>query len=117
MVRLVGLSGVGKTRLVQALFDDRIETEALLQSDALYTDISDDPDPVPQEMLSQLIATNAQVILIIDNCGIELHQTLATRIANVGCLISLITVDNDITDDEPQSTQVFTLEPASAKLS
>lgn len=80
VVRLVGLSGVGKTRLIQALFDDRIGTGALPRSDALYTDISDDPEPVPQEMLSRLISVGDRVVLIVDNCGIELHQKLAATI-------------------------------------
>ena len=46
-VRLVGLSGVGKTRLVQALFDVRIETAepALNPGNVIYTDVSDQPDP------------------------------------------------------------------------
>ena len=45
VVRLIGLSGVGKTRLVQALFDARIGARALDHTLALYTNMSDDPDP------------------------------------------------------------------------
>lgn len=116
VVRLVGLSGVGKTRLIQALFDERIGTGALPQSDAIYTDISDDPDPVPQEMLSRLITMGHKVVLIVDNCGSDLHQKLAAKIANSNCLLSVITVEYDINDDEPQNTDIFRLEPASQDL-
>lgn len=116
IVRLVGLSGVGKTRLIQALFDDRVGTGSLLQSDALYTDISDNPDPVPQEMLSRLISMGHRVVLIVDNCGMELHRKLAAKITNSGCLLSVITVEYDINDDEPQNTDIFRLEPASPDL-
>ncbi|KQV97997.1 exonuclease SbcCD subunit D C-terminal domain-containing protein [Rhizobacter sp. Root1221] len=116
VVRLVGLSGVGKTRLIQALFDDRIGTEALPRSDALYTDISDEPDPVPQEMLSRLISMGHRVVLIVDNCGIELHRKLAAKVGNSDCLLSVITVEYDIIDDEPPNTDVFKLEPASPDL-
>lgn len=116
VVRLVGLSGVGKTRLIQALFDDRIGTEALPRSDALYTDISDEPDPVPQEMLSRLISMGHRVVLIVDNCGIELHRKLAAKVANSDSLLSVITVEYDINDDEPPNTDVFKLEPASPDL-
>jgi hypothetical protein len=116
IVRLVGLSGVGKTRLIQALFDDRVGNGALLQSDALYTDISDNPDPPPQEMLSRLISTGHRVVLIVDNCGMELHRKLAAKIANSDCLLSVITVEYDINDDEPQNTDIFKLEPASPDL-
>jgi hypothetical protein len=116
IVRLVGLSGVGKTRLIQALFDERIGAEALQRSDALYTDISDDPDPGPQELLSQLISIGHRVVLIVDNCGIDLHRKLAAKVANSACLLSVITVEYDITDDEPQNTDIFKLEPASSDL-
>ena len=116
IVRLVGLSGVGKTRLVQALFDDRIGLSALARSDALYTDISAEPDPVPQEMLQRLISMDYRVVLIVDNCSIELHKQLAAKITNSNCLLSVITVEYDITDDEPQNTDVFKLEPASSDL-
>ncbi len=116
IVRLVGLSGVGKTRLIQGLFDDRIGTGALLRSDALYTDISDDPDPAPQEMLSRLITMGDRVVLIVDNCGADLHQKLAAKVVNSNCPLSVITVEYDINDDEPQNTDIFTLEPASPDL-
>lgn len=116
VVRLVGLSGVGKTRLIQALFDNRVGTGALPHSDALYTDISDNPDPVPQEMLSRLVSMGHRVVLIVDNCGIDLHKKLAAKIASSQCLVSVITIEYDINDDEPQDTDVFTLEPASPDL-
>ena len=38
--RLAGLSGVGKTRLVQALFDERVGNDALNRSQVLYADVS-----------------------------------------------------------------------------
>jgi hypothetical protein len=116
IVRLVGLSGVGKTRLIQALFDDRIGLRALARSDALYTDISDEPDPVPQEMLSRLVSMGHRVVLIIDNCGIDLHRKLAAKIASSNCMLSVITVEYDINDDEPLDTDIFKLEPASSDL-
>ena len=116
IVRLVGLSGVGKTRLIQALFDDRIGLGALARSDALYTDISDEPDPVPQEMLLRLVSQDHRVVLIVDNCGIDLHKQLAAKITSSNCQLSVITVEYDITDDEPQNTDVFKLEPASPDL-
>lgn len=55
-VRLVGLSGVGKTRLVQALFDDRVKTEnaALPATKAIYTDLGDNPTPQPTELAREI---------------------------------------------------------------
>jgi hypothetical protein len=116
VVRLVGLSGVGKTRLIQALFDDRIGNDALWKSDALYTDISDGQEPVPLEMLSRLISLGQKVVMIVDNSPADLHRKLAARIEKSNCLLSLITVEYDINEDEPESTDVFKLEPSSSEL-
>lgn len=67
VVRLVGLSGVGKTRLAQALFDDRVGTQSLDPSLAIYTDVGDSPDPLPTAMASNLV---------IDNCPPDRRKSL-----------------------------------------
>jgi len=112
-IRLVGLSGVGKTRLVQALFDARIGAAALERSLAIYTDLADDPDPVPLELLSGLQSLGSPCILIVDNCGFELHRKMVARMKQSSAPISLVTVEYDISDDAPENTDVFKLEPAS----
>lgn len=56
VLRLVGLSGVGKTRLVQALFDARIGNKALNRSKVCYTDVGFDPIPNPINFAQQLMA-------------------------------------------------------------
>ena len=113
IVRLVGLSGVGKTRLVQALFDRNFGENALSPQLAVYTDLADEPDPVPLELLSNLQHLNQRCVLIVDNCGVDLHRKLAARMRNTESPLSLITVEYDISDDEPENTDVFKLEPAS----
>lgn len=110
-VRLTGLSGVGKTRFVQALFDERVGEYALNQSLAHYADNSKDPLPPPISFASQLIATEAKAVLIIDNCSLELHRKL-TELC-VGSNVSLLTVEYDIRDAVPEETDVFRLEPSS----
>lgn len=77
VVRLVELSGVGKTRLAQALFDARTGARPLPPSLAIYTNLSDDPDPQPTGLASDLIANRTRVILIVDNCPPDLHRRLA----------------------------------------
>ncbi len=110
-VRLTGLSGVGKTRFVQALFDERVGEHALNQSLAHYADISDSPIPDPTSFASQLVEIKAKAVLIIDNCSLELHRKL-TKICT-GSMVSLLTVEYDIRDDVPEETDVFRLEPSS----
>jgi hypothetical protein len=59
VVRLVGLSGVGKTRLVEALFDAKVGTDALNPALAVYTNIAEGPDPQPSGLASDLVPTFA----------------------------------------------------------
>ena len=115
-VRLVGLSGVGKTRLVQALFDDRIREKALKQNVAFYTDVADSPDPDPASLANQLINDEVRAILIIDNCPPDLHRRLAQICSDDQSTASLLTIEYDVRDDIPEETSVFRLEPASENI-
>ncbi len=112
-VRLAGLSGVGKTRLVQALFDQRIGEHALNPSQTFYTDISDAPVPDPGTLANQLIADRTRAVLIIDNCPPDLHTRLTQACSRSESIVSLLTVEYDVRDDLPEETTVFRLEPAS----
>ncbi|MFH1446325.1 MAG: hypothetical protein ABIG43_02815, partial [Chloroflexota bacterium] len=115
-VRLVGLSGVGKTRLVQALFDERVGEQALNQSQAFYTDISSSPDPDPKIFAERLIADKKRAILIIDNCPPDLHRRVTQICSGLHSTLSLLTVEYDVREDLPEETSVFRLKPASEEI-
>lgn len=116
MVRLVGLSGVGKTRFVQALFDARIGSRPLPPSLAVYTNLSDNPDPQPTGLASDLIANRTRAVLIVDNCPPDLHRRLSDLCAAPGSTVSVLTVEYDVRDDQPEGTQVVTLDTSSPEL-
>lgn len=116
VVRIVGLSGVGKTRFVQALFDSRVGKGSLIPSLAIYANMADDPDPQPVGLTSDLIASGTRAILVVDNCPPELHRRLSETCRAPASLLSLVTVEYDIRDDDPEETDVFRLEPSSVDL-
>lgn len=111
--RLVGLSGVGKTRLVQALFDERVGEYQLPADQVLYTDMGHAPIPTPRAVIEKLVAEEKQTIIIVDNCPPELHRDLAPSCKKS---ISLLTIEYDIREDQPEGTDVLSLEPASDTL-
>ena len=115
-IRLVGLSGVGKTRLLQALFDERIGVNALNPAQVFYTDVADSPSPDPRTVADHLIASRTPAILAIDNCPPDLHRRLTSVCIAAGSSVSVITVEYDVSDDQPEETTVFRLEPASVQL-
>lgn len=109
-VRITGLSGVGKTRIVQALFDESVGADALDRTLAVYADTGDNPLPSAAAMLERLIADQRCAIMVLDNCPSELHASLAARVTSAGGKIKLITVEYDIREDKPQTTEVIHIE-------
>lgn len=116
IVRLVGLSGVGKTRLVQALFDDRVGERPLAPALAVYTNMNDDPDPQPTGLASDLMAKRTRAILIIDNCTPDLHRRLTDLCRGEASTVSVLTVEYDVGDDQPEGTEVVRLDTSSTEL-
>lgn len=114
-IRIVGLSGVGKTRLVQALFDGRIGdvSTSLDTENVLYTDLSDNPTPQPNAMAEALVSADADCVLVVDNCGSDSHQKLTEIVMRSGSKLRLITIEYDIRDDLPEYTACYRLEGSS----
>jgi hypothetical protein len=116
VVRLAGLSGVGKTRLVQALFDGRVGNDPLDHAMVIYTDMKDNPAPQPTGMISDLIASRERTIVVVDNCASDLHRRISELCQTTESAVSAITVEYDVREDEPEGTKAFRLEPSSAEL-
>lgn len=116
IVRLVGLSGTGKTRLAQALFDDRVGAGALAPDFAIYTNLSDDPSPQPVAVATELFAQKRRQVLVIDNCPPDLHRRLSEVCGNAESKVSLLTIEYDVREDQPEGTDIFELQPSSDDL-
>lgn len=114
-IRLVGLSGVGKTRFVQALFDDRIGENALDKESVFYSDISLSPSPTPRVLVERLVRDDIQSIIVVDNCAPDLHREL-TNLCKDNSKARILTVEYDVREDQPEGTEVYTLEPSSREL-
>lgn len=113
-VRLVGLSGVGKTRFAQALFDERIGESSLDHRNAWYCDLGDSPIPMPEHFIEELIQKDKPYILIVDNCGQDTHANLTRKVQN--SQIALMTIEYDVKDDLPERTDVYKLKPISVEI-
>lgn len=115
-IRLVGLSGNGKTRLVQALFEEGVGENPLDSSLAVYTDYSSETNPTARDIARELIAHRRRAILVVDNCNPATHSELARLCSSEASGVSLITVEYDVRDDEPEHTDVFRLQSISPEL-
>lgn len=95
-LRLAGLSGTGKTRLAQALFDNSIGEIPLDKSIVIYGDISDMPKPDPIEYIQKLVNSRKRIILIVDNCEPSMHNKLTKLCQVIGSNVSLLTIEYDV---------------------
>lgn len=115
-VRLVGLSGVGKTRLVQALFDSRVGVEPLNHYQVYYADGLQATQPDPIQLADRLIAGGHSALLVIDNCSEQLHRSINQRCCQENSTVRLLTVEYDIKEDVPAETDVYRLQASDDQL-
>jgi hypothetical protein len=114
VVRLVGWSGTGKTRLAEALFEERLGVgTALDPASAVYADAGLDLASSPAVVAEQLSLSGARSIMIIDNATSRLHSQLSEIVARPGSEVSLLTIDYGVEDDQPENTLLVRLHPSS----
>ena len=115
VIRLAGLSGVGKTRFAQALFDKNIGENPLNKEEVIYCDIGDLPNPVPVTFIQELILLQKRTILVIDNCDKDLHVNLAKFCCGINSKISLLTIEYDVKEDVDVESYNYYLDTSSDK--
>lgn len=115
-VRIIGLSGVGKTRFAQALFESDIGDNSLPPSDVIYADLGSDLSPTASELITYLIANDFSAYLVLDNCPPDVHRRLQKQVADSGAKLRLLTIEYDISDDMPEETEAIHLEAGSEKI-
>lgn len=86
IVRVIGLSGLGKTRLVLEAF-----RETSFSSRLAYIDATFDQGQIANELIAW--SRGMSGILVVDNCSKDLHRALAKEIEHDENRLSLITMD------------------------
>ncbi|NVO58333.1 hypothetical protein HW561_21335 [Rhodobacteraceae bacterium B1Z28] len=109
-IRIAGLSGVGKTRFVQALFEDDVGENSLPATQAIYCDAGQATDPPPLQMLEVLLQRGESAFVVVDNCPPDLHGDLAKKLAASTAAVKLITIEYDLRDDRLNETEVIRME-------
>lgn len=115
IARVVGSSGVGKSRLtLEALGPDEAEeaSRITLASLVLYAVVSEAGSQAITSSVQNLADAGIRAIVVIDRCDSETHENLAGIIKRVGSHLSLITIDHEFEEDSlPPGTLM--VEPAS----
>src|SRR5690554_1335704 len=102
-IRIIGHSGLGKTRLVLEAFrkrEDNPDIEAL-QKQLVYFDLALNGD-LPELSKYIISHANQEGIIVVDNCDEESHRALSGLVNSMG-KFHLITIDIASTTDEETS--------------
>ncbi len=103
-IRILGLSGLGKTRILLEIFRPNISDEKsiLLSSRVLYINCNLYPNAEFQTIVSKAISEQTNPIIILDNCSISVHRQLlqlTNRAGNKAFIISLDSNPEEIESD------------------
>ena len=105
--RVIGLSGLGKTRLALEICRGESELDGF-RDEVIYADAASVGDDLPG-VVSDWVQQKLKGTLIVDNCELSLHQKLNREIKHPDSEISLLTMHfNPEKDDD---TSPFSLSP------
>ena len=93
VARLVGLWGIGKSRLVL----EALNAAGIFVSDAVMyaVDSESRPDAI-NDVVQTLAATGTRAIVVVDECSLERHRVLTGMVSRSSSQLSLITIDDEI---------------------
>jgi len=86
-IRMMGLSGLGKTRTALQVFEE----DEVLQALVVYVDANMSIDIVA--LLSDWVSSNMRAILVVDNCDYQLHERLVREVRRSTSQVSLLSLD------------------------
>lgn len=85
--RMIGLSGLGKTRTAFQVFSESEELRSLV----VYVDANHAPNI--DSLIADWVTLGYEAIVVVDNCEYRLHERLAKEIRREGSKIRLLTLD------------------------
>jgi len=104
-VRLIGASGLGKTRILLQAID---ETDSINDECVLVFDGIDYQDKI-KDSVRRAVDDNAYGLAIVDNCSVELHNALAKEVRKKPCQLRIVTIG--YSPDHVEQSILIQLEP------
>jgi DNA-binding transcriptional regulator YiaG len=115
VARVVGLSGVGKSRLVlEALGpteDEEIARPRLCDL-VLYTVESEAGSTAVKSIVQNLVDVSIRAVVVVDRCAAETHLDLAAMVKRSSSRLSLITIDHEVPPDKQLLDDMLLVEGA-----
>nr|WP_068891228.1 hypothetical protein [Pedobacter panaciterrae] len=99
-IRLLGLSGLGKTNLMLQYFRPNSRMTPAQTARVLYADMNDKTESETLDKITSLYLHEKDNIIILDNCSLVFHTKVANLLAKAGCQLKLISIS-----PEPDETK------------
>ena len=118
VARIVGLSGIGKSRLTLEALGPTEEEEAtrqLLSDLVLYAVESEAGPAAVKSAVQNLADSSARAIVVVDQCETDTHRDLAAIVKRSSSRLSLITIDPELPAGN-LSSDTLRLDPADTKV-
>ena len=100
-LRIVGPSGIGKSRLAMEAFRPTVDEEEAgrrLSHLVLYVDLSEVSPETIHTTVRTLADSRQRAVVVVDRCPVESHRTLTDIVSQASSRLSLITVDAEVPD-------------------
>ena len=99
VARVVGQSGVGKSRLTFKSLGPADEEECLgvhLSDLVLYSLESEAGPAAIKNVVQSLVDSGFRAIVVVDRCPLESHHDLVGMVNRIGSRVSLVTIDHEV---------------------
>ena len=109
VIRIVGPSGIGKSRLILEALGSSEQDEQLGYSVAdlvLYTDESEMDNHAINSAVQSLAENRQPAVVVVNHCLLETHRTLVGMVKRQTSLLSLVTIDYEIPSRVQHRTSV-----------
>ena len=110
VARVVGLSGVGKSRLILEALGP-IEEDTSLSDIVLYAVESEAGSEAIKRAVQNRANSGGRAIVVVDGCNAEVQRELSGMVRRASSRLSLITIEDDIPDG-PLGESVFKIKKA-----
>jgi hypothetical protein len=113
-IRILGLSGLGKTRMLLELFRPSLSDNdsIILSSRVLYINCNFHPNADLQSLFSKLNTDQEDRIVILDNCSKSIHRQLLTFVHRGNSKLTLISLDSnpeEVSHDRINNVKYFSI--------
>jgi len=110
IARIVGMSGVGKSRLALEALGPTPEEEALrprLSDIVLYAVESEVGTAAIKTAVQHLADASMRAVIVVDRCDGETHRDIAGMVRHSASRLSLVTIDDEPAGSGAQADHVF----------